>query len=166
MKRTVDPRKTSKALRKLRRAAAKATDEGGPGLTNWEQEFVEGVTGRLETYGSAFRDPGKGNLEDALSQRQAQIVRVIDKKARKRKAAAQPGEKKPPAGEAESRQLDRGADDKPRSTFKRRSPMRTKAKPGRGPRVRDVNDDMPPDEPAPPARGRPSLTVITGGKQR
>ena len=35
-KREVDKRKTTKALRKLRRVAERATEEGGPGLTTWE----------------------------------------------------------------------------------------------------------------------------------
>ena len=84
MKREVDKRKTQKALRKLRRAAEAATAEDGPGLTTWEKDFVEGVTTRLETYGSAFRDPGKGRLEEALSARRGSAVgqsaRVIGKR--------------------------------------------------------------------------------------
>lgn len=149
-KREVDKRKTNKALRRLRRAAERATEEGGPGLTNWEKDFVEGVTGRLEKYGSAFRDPSKGRLEEALSQRQAQITRVIDKKSRKAKAeACAEGKRKA---------------DPPRSTFKRKSPLRSKAKPGWTPRVRDINDDPVPTEPSAPAQRAPSLKVIRGGK--
>src|SRR5690349_8497818 len=143
-KREVDKRKTNKALRKLRRAAERATEAGGPGLTTWEKDFVEGVTGRLEKYGSAFRDPGKGRLEEALSQRQTQVARVIEKKSRKTKAPAGPGadrERKP---------------DPPRSSFKRKSPMRSKAKPGWTPRVRDINDDPTPAEPATPMQKRPA----------
>lgn len=156
-KREVDKRKTNKALRKLRRAADRATEEGGPGLTTWEKDFVEGVTGRLEKYGSAFRDPGKGRLEEALSQRQAQVARVIDKKSRKAKAdAAKPADndRKPQSGL------------KPQSTFKRKTPMRSKAKPGWTPRVRDINDDITAEEPASPAPKRPSLKVIPGGRTR
>jgi hypothetical protein len=156
-KREVDKRKTSKALRKLRRAAERAADAGGPGLTTWEKEFVEGVTGRLEKYGSAFRDPGKGRLEEALSQRQAQVTRVIEKKSRKAKAGAEPAA----GGEPKATP--------PRSTFKRKSPMRAKAKPGWTPRVRDVNDDLPLPEPPLPARSpaekRAALKVIPGGKR-
>src|SRR5689334_24212450 len=111
-KRTVDKRKTAKALRKLRRAATRATDEGGPGLTNWEKDFVEGVTGRLEKYGSAFRDPGKGRLEEALSQRQAHVTRVLDKKSRRTKA--EPGEEKREGAKTPLR----------RSALKRKTPMR------------------------------------------
>ncbi len=157
-KREVDKRKTSKALRKLRRVAERAEEEGAPTLTTWEKDFVEGVTTRLEKYGSAFRDPGKGRLEEALSARQSQIARVIDKKTRKPKTAAAPvsrdrnvpeGEKKP---------------EPPRSTFKRRSSLRAKPKPGWKPRIRDINDDVETPEPATPAAKRTALKVIPGGK--
>lgn len=164
-KREVDKRKTTKALRKLRRVAERATEEGGPGLTTWEKDFVEGVSERLEKYGSAFRDPGKGRLEEALSARQAQITRVIDKKSRKSKTAdpAKPGDDKT---------------EKPRSTFKQRQPMRAqslrkqeksgKAKSAWKPRVRDINEDVEPaapPEPPPPKSGPPSLKIIPGGKR-
>lgn len=168
-KREVDKRKTTKALRKLRRVAERATEDGGPGLTTWEKDFVEGVSERLEKYGSAFRDPGKGRLEEALSARQAQITRVIDKKSRKSKTAdpAKPDDKK----EARSN-----------STFKQRQPMRAQslkkqAKSGKAkttwtPRVRDINEDIEPDAlpeqpppPAPPKPGPPSLKIIPGGKR-
>lgn len=170
-KREVDKRKTTKALRKLRRVAERASEEGGPGLTTWEKDFVEGVSERLEKYGSAFRDPGKGRLEEALSARQAQITRVIDKKSRKSKTVDPKDDKK---------------DERPHSTFKQRQPMRAqslkkqaqsgKAKAGKAkstwtPRVRDINEDLdptPPPEPEPPAppkpTGPPSLKIIPGGK--
>lgn len=167
-KREVDKRKTTKALRKLRRVAERASEEGGPGLTTWEKDFVEGVTERLETYGSAFRDPSKGRLEEALSARQAQITRVIDKKSRKSKAEPASDAK---AGDAK--------EERSRSSFKQRQPMRAqsvrkqgKAKTAWKPRVRDINEDveLPTPEPAPvpapvpPKPGRPSLKVIPGGK--
>lgn len=154
-KRTVDKRKTAKALRKLRSAATRASEQGGSGLTNWEKDFVEGVTGRLEKYGSAFRDPGKGRLEEALSQRQAHVARVIDKKSRGKaadKAAGKSGDgPKPRAGGLR------------RSEFKRKTPMGKRA----GPRVRDVNEDM--DAPAPgpvmtPEQKRAALRVVPGGR--
>jgi hypothetical protein len=164
-KRVVDKRKTSKALRKLRRAADRAGEEGGPGLATWEKDFVEGVTGRLEKYGSAFRDPGKGRLEEALSQRQTHIVRVIDKKSRKAKAPAA-GETTPETGKALNSTLSRG------SGFKRKSPMGASSKagskggkPGWKPRVRDINDDLAPPAEAPPSPKRPSLRVIPGGRR-
>jgi hypothetical protein len=151
-KREVDKRKTSRALRKLRRAAERASEAGGPGLTTWEKDFVEGVTTRLETYGSAFRDPGKGRLEEALSQRQAQITRVIEKKSRKAKPA-------PEAGAPEAQKPCA-----PRSSFKRKGALRAKGKAGWTPRVRDINDDMPPPNPPPARQKAPSLKVIRGGK--
>ena len=159
MKREVDQRKTRKALRKLRRAADRATEEGGPGLTDWEQDFVEGVTTRLEKYGSAFRDPGKGRLDDALSARQAHITRVIDKKSRKAKPAAaetttptQPGE---PVRTSQQRSAAPAGKSKPRSSFK--------PKAGWKPRGRDINDDPAHVQDATPKR--PSLKVIPGGKR-
>jgi hypothetical protein len=161
-KREVDKRKTARALRKLRRTAERASGEGAPELTTWEKEFVDGVTGRLEKYGSAFRDPGKGRLEEALSQRQAHVARVIDKKSRG-KAAGKASGKTP--GKAPGR-----ADDtsKPkqgglrRSEFKRKTPMGQRT----GPRVRDINEDLPltPDPATTPEQKRASLRVVKGGK--
>ena len=156
MKREVDQRKTRKALRKLRRAADRAGEEGGPGLTEWEQDFVSGVTTRLEKYGSAFRDPGKGRLEDALSARQAHITRVIDKKSRKAKAgvapppAHEPGE---PVRSNQQRATTAVTAKKPRSSFK--------PKAGWKPRGRDINDDPAPAE----AARTPALKVIRGDRR-
>ena len=151
-KREVDKRKTAKALRKLRRAAERATEEGGPGLTTWEKDFVEGVTDRLETYGSAFRDPGKGRLEEALSQRQAQVARVIDKKSRKAKA-----DRKPDGKGAAPKQ-----DGLKRSSFKRKTPMGG----AYTPRVRDIDEDpAPPPQPdLTPEQKRAALRLVPGGK--
>lgn len=151
-KREVDKRKTTKALRKLRRAADRAKEEGGPGLTTWEQDFVEGVSTRLETYGSAFRDPTKGRLDDALSNRQAHIVRVIDKKSRKPLKATAP----------------KADDPKPRTAggqMMRRTPMKASGKAKWTPRVRDINDDLTPPDADPPTRKTPSLKLIPGGKR-
>lgn len=144
-RREVDKRKTSKALRKLRRVADRVAEEGGPGLTSWEKDFVEGVSDRLEKYGSAFRDPAKGRLEEALSSRQTHIVRVIDKKSRK------------PGKDAENRA--------PNSTLSRGKGMKAASKPKWTPRIRDINEDMPQPEPSPPAeRRRIHLKVVPGGR--
>ncbi len=149
MKREVDKRKTQKALRKLRRAAEAATAEDGPGLTTWEKDFVEGVTTRLETYGSAFRDPGKGRLEEALSARQAQVTRVIEKKSRKSKLDAKDTAASPTKPEGPRRM----------SSFK------SKAKPGWKSRGRDINDDSDPAPTEAALPKRPSLKIISGGKR-
>ena len=167
MAREVDKRKTGKALRRLKRAAERAGASDGPGLTDWEKAFVSGVAERLETYGSAFRDPAKGPLDEALSQRQTQIVRVLDKKGRpKRPSAKKSAGIEPPKPVSHS-------------TFKRKAPVRTR-------RGRDINDDLAPElapelapdlaqyGPAPkapslltaPKRRRPALRLIPGGKDR
>ncbi|MEM6626703.1 MAG: hypothetical protein AAF719_08375 [Pseudomonadota bacterium] len=113
--RKVDDKKTKKALRKLRRAADRAKSDDGPGLTDWEEEFVDGVEKRLTTYGSAFNDLEKGAADEALSAKQKQIVRELEKKARGKRGAADAGPKR-------------------RSGFKQKTPMR--------PRARDINDDL------------------------
>ncbi len=130
-----------------------------PDLNEWEKEFVEGVSERLETYGSAFRDPAKGPLDEALSQRQTQIVRVLDKKTRPKSKSL----------EASRTPMKSG------SGFKRKTPER------KG-RVRDINEDIaePPaaheavldqsaaETPAKPAGDpdqlRAGLRVIRGGR--
>lgn len=162
MKREVDKRKTQKALRKLRRAAEAANADDGPGLTTWEKDFVEGVTERLETYGSAFRDPGKGRLEEALSARQAQVTRVIEKKSRKAKAGAKAT---PPKEADRAGAKDTAVKPATREGPRRMSSFKSKAKPGWKPRGRDINDDAEPAPAEAPALKRPTLKVIPGGKR-
>jgi hypothetical protein len=165
MKRDVDQRKTRKALRKLRRAADRATEEGGPGLSDWEQDFVEGVTTRLEAYGSAFRDPGKGRLDEALSVRQAHITRLIDKKSRKARpaqaapAATQDGE---PARTSQQRTSSAKPEAQPKAQPKARSSFKPKARADWKPRGRDINDEPASTGPAPK---KPTLKIIRGGKR-
>jgi len=161
MKREVDQRKTRKALRKLRRAADRATEEGGPGLSDWEQDFVEGVTTRLEAYGSAFRDPGKGRLDEALSVRQAHITRLIDKKSRK----ARPAEAAPAAtqgGEPARTSQQRTSSAKPEDRPKPRSSFKPKTGGDWKPRGRDINDEPASAGPAPK---KPTLKIIRGDKR-
>jgi hypothetical protein len=159
-KREVDKRKTRKALRKLRRAAERAGQEGSPDLTTWEKDFVEGVTKRLETYGSAFRDPGKGRLEEALSARQHHVARIIDKKSRPKPEKA--GKTAKGGKNADPKEaVFRG------SSLKRKSPLRSRAAPGRGPRVRHVDDDLREEVETPQtaAQKRARLQVIEGGRR-
>lgn len=145
MPRLVEPRKTRKALRKLRKVAERAQGEGGPGLTNWEKDFVSGVTERLESYGSAFRDPAKGKLDEALSQRQTHVARVLDKKSRRARAA--------PGKEADKL----GDKPKPRSTFKRKPPKRSG-------NARDINDDLAPSPSETPESRRAGLRIVPRAK--
>ena len=151
MARDIDDKKKRKALRKLRKAAERAEAEGGPGLSDWEKEFVEEVEARVEKYGSAFGDPSKGRLEEPLSLLQTQKLKEIDKKSRGKS-----------------------------SGFKRKSgfnsSFKSKKKKTYTPRSRDINEDideMPPApetpqpaaEPPVPPKGRPVLKVIKGGKK-
>lgn len=145
MAREVDEKKKRKAQRILRRVSERAKDSPKP-LTDWEKEFVQGVGERLETYGSAFRDPGKGRLEEALSVRQTHIMRQLDKKTRK-PAAEETGDRP----------------DKPKSGgLKRKSPLR--ASKSVRPREPEPADPDPPEARPPRPSGPPVLRVVRGGK--
>ena len=90
MSRKIDEKKTKRALRRLDRARKAAEEAGTPDreLSEWEGEFLGSLEERLETYGSAFNDPDKGNTEDALSARQALKLREIEKKAKGKAASS------------------------------------------------------------------------------
>ncbi len=110
MPREVDPKRTRKALRQVRKlaalqdAATLAAGEKPPDYSGWEKEFLSEVEARLDKYGSAFADLGKGRPDEALSNLQSQKLKEISKKARGKAN-----------GEGESR---RG----PQSSFKRKAP--------------------------------------------
>lgn len=87
--RSVDPRKTRKAMAKVRRVAEALREENGVGMTAWEEEFAESLEARLETYGSAFADRAKGPLDEALSMRQTAMLRLLAKKARRARRHAE-----------------------------------------------------------------------------
>lgn len=101
------------AQRKIDRLRAKLKDAGD--LTDWEDEFSESVSERLEKFGSAFADPEKGRRSDALSFAQKKVVAALKKKAKG----------------------DTGG-----SSFKQRSGFKSKTKPKFTPRVRHIEDDM------------------------
>jgi hypothetical protein len=67
---------TIRALEKAKREAA----EQGIDLSEWENEFIEGVSERVKTYGRAFADPDKGAMNGTLSMRQGQKLKEIRKK--------------------------------------------------------------------------------------
>ena len=73
---------TLRALEKARQEAA----EQGVDLSEWESDFIEGVSERVKTYGRAFADPDKGAMNGTLSLRQGIKLKEIRKKARKPKA--------------------------------------------------------------------------------
>ncbi|MEA1943327.1 MAG: hypothetical protein U9P68_13870 [Pseudomonadota bacterium] len=121
MVRKIDEKKTKRALRRLSRArkAAETSDTPDRELSEWEGEFLGSLEERLETYGSAFNDPDKGNTEEALSARQTVKLREIEKKAK--------GKARKPMSRGQG--------------FKRKTP----ARPARG---RDIYEDIEPDPPA------------------
>jgi pyruvate/2-oxoglutarate dehydrogenase complex dihydrolipoamide acyltransferase (E2) component len=69
-----------KALNALKRAK-RAADKAGIVLSDWEGEFIEGVSERIQTYGRAFGDPEKGAPGQALSSMQGRKLKEITAKA-------------------------------------------------------------------------------------
>ncbi len=138
MAREIDERKKRKALRKLRRAAELAQAGLGPPLSDWEREFLLEVEARIETYGSAFADPSKGDLEAPLSALQDFKLKEIDRKAR----------------------------GKPRNGLKtRKPPGKAAAARSNGAHAPD-EEEAPPAPPDTPAeRSSPRLRVIDGGRK-
>lgn len=93
MPREVDPKRTRKALRAVRKLAESQPEEAYSG---WEQEFLQEVGQRLETYGSAFNDISKGRSEEALSTLQHAKLREIADKAKGKTRKPMGWKKKPP----------------------------------------------------------------------
>ena len=123
MTRKIDEKKTKRALRRLERARKAAEDSGTPEreLSEWEGEFLGSLEERLETFGSAFSDPDKGNPDEALSARQAIKLKEIEKKAK--------GKARKP--------MSRG------KGFRSKTPQRAS-------RSRDIHEDVEPDTPPAP----------------
>jgi hypothetical protein len=78
----VRERAARKALRALERASLAAAADGAPDLSEWEQTFLAEVKGRVETFGSAFRDLSKGGAGEALSTLQTRKVKEITRKTK------------------------------------------------------------------------------------
>jgi hypothetical protein len=137
MAREIDERKKRKALRKLRRAAELAQAGLGPPLSDWEREFLDEVEARIETYGSAFADPSKGDLEAPLSALQDFKLREIDRKAR----------------------------GKPRHGLKTRKPPGKAAARSEPAHAPDDEEALPARPDPAPEPGFPRLRVIDGGRK-
>ncbi|MEC9250572.1 MAG: hypothetical protein VX501_07975 [Pseudomonadota bacterium] len=140
MPREIDDKKTRKALRRLARAkrAAQQADGDDTRLSEWEDEFLGSLEERLEKFGSAFNDPDKGSLDDALSGRQSVKLREIEKKAK--------GKGRKP--------MSRG------SGFKRKAATRSS-------RNRDINEDLTDEDvaaPAPDLKSEASPPPVAGFK--
>ena len=69
------------ALNALKRAKRTA-DKAGVKLSDWEGEFLTGVSDRVKTYGRAFGDPEKGSPGQALSALQSVKLKEIAAKAK------------------------------------------------------------------------------------
>ena len=83
MGKKTDDKKTKRALARVRRTLRKKENlEGDASLSDWEDEFIDSLEERLEKFGSAFADPEKGEVSEALSYRQAIKLREVEKKAR------------------------------------------------------------------------------------
>lgn len=166
MAREVDERKTKRVLTRLQRAKEEA-EARGETLSGWESDFVESVETRLKTYGSAFRDPEKGDLSEPLSGRQRQKVREIDRKARGRARTpdsedAQTGISAPARAAKQRKPL------QAKKPMNRVSAKRAAAKPGWTPRVRDISEELSGDDVPESERtrysGPPKLRMIDGGE--
>ncbi len=83
MARAVDPKRTRKALKALQALKDAAAAENGGVFSDWEDTFIAEVSARLETYGSAFADYGKGAPDEALSRLQQQKLKELKKKTQK-----------------------------------------------------------------------------------
>ena len=71
-------RKAINALKRARRAA----DKAGVELSDWEGEFIDSVSERVQTHGRAFADPDLGSPGQALSALQGRKLKEIAAKAR------------------------------------------------------------------------------------
>jgi len=66
------------ALKKAERIAART----GVKLSDWEDEFLGSVADRIKTYGRAFGDADKGDLNAPLSMMQGRKLKEITAKAK------------------------------------------------------------------------------------
>ncbi|MEM7729293.1 MAG: hypothetical protein AAF311_08460 [Pseudomonadota bacterium] len=127
-------RSARNAKRKLERLHRTLKETGE--LNDFEAEFSESVSERLEQFGSAFHDLEKGRPGDALSFAQKRVVAGMNRKVKElKKKPISDGDDDPDALERPRR--DRP---KPRSSFKSKKSKFT-------PRVRQLDEDFGADEP-------------------
>ncbi len=142
-------RSARNAKRKLERLHRTLKESGE--ITDWEDEFSESVTERLDKYGSAFNDREKGRPGDALSFSQKRVLSSLNKKVKDAKKA-----KHQKRLNSEGEGGDQGEDDiidEPRRTrYKSRNGFKSKGKPKFTPRVRHIEDDFVEPEPPSPKR--------------
>ena len=140
-------RNAQRKLERLRRSLGESGD-----LSDWEDEFSESVTERLDKYGSAFHDLQKGRPGDALSFAQKRVVAALNKKAkdqRKAKRAAARGE----VGDEEAQKYP-----------KKRSSFGWKKKSKFTPRVRQLDEDFDDTDTPPQRRAEPFIPRFSNSR--
>jgi len=128
------------ARRKLERLHRTLSDKGE--ITEFENEFGESVVERLDKFGSAFHDREKGRPGDALSFAQKRVVAAMNKKVKELRK--KPAEDKAANYDPDSDYV-RTADRWKNADKQRGSSFKHKKKPKFTPRVRNIEDDMPPE---------------------
>lgn len=88
--RKANQRAALNALKRARRAA----DKAGIPLSEWEGEFLDSVSERVQTHGRAFGDPEKGAPGQALSSMQGRKLKEIAAKANGQEPKRRWGRKK------------------------------------------------------------------------
>ena len=137
-------RNAQRKLERLRRQLGEAGE-----LSDWEDEFSESVTERLDKYGAAFADLQKGRPGDALSFAQKRVIAALNKKAKdKRKAARAKA-----MGADDAPQDDKPKWDKP----KKHSSFKSKNKKAYTPRVRQLDEDFDVEETCPTVKAEPFI---------
>ena len=144
-------RKARAAKRKLERLSKDLSDADD--LTEWEEEFAESLTERLEKYDSGFYDPEKGGRNEALSYGQKKIVSQLRKKDKDNKSGKglrRTGFKsKGKTFKPSVRQLDEDFD----------------AKGGDSPAPKPISEQaMPKPPPSRPPVGKPFLRIVKSDK--
>jgi hypothetical protein len=124
------------AKRKLERLHKTLSEKGE--ITDFENEFGESVVERLDKYGSAFNDREKGRPGDALSFAQKRVVAAMNKKVKELK-------KKPSDDNDPDKDYERTADRWKNVDKKGGSSFKNKKKNSFSPRIRNLEDDMPPE---------------------
>ena len=142
-------RSARNAQRKLERLHRTLKENGE--ITDFEDEFSESVTERLDKFGAAFANPELGRPGDALSAAQKKVVAGMNRKVKEARKAARADR----LGTTEEEDRSR-----PNSTFKtkggfKRSSFKSKSK--YTPRVRQLDEDWEDDTtPAEPVTKTPA----------
>ena len=151
-------RSARNAKRKLERLHRTLSEQGA--ITDFEDEFGESVTQRLEDFGSAFHDLQKGRPGDALSFAQKRVVAAMNKKVKDLKKSSTKHPQFTPSrtpslapSSTPSETSSSGPEFAPsferREGFKKPKP-RSSFKPKFTPRVRHLDDELMEEEPAKP----------------